>query len=155
MKKIHPYERKVYYYETDKMGIMHHSNYIRILEESRVFFLQEAGLPFEEIEARGVLMPVLTAGCKYISPLVFDEPFAVYPLITRFTGVKLELTYRIVSLRTGKLCAEGYSSHCFTDENLKPLRTKINYPEIYQLFKAYEGYEIKDAESNKMSSREE
>jgi len=39
MKKIYPYERKAYYYETDKMGIMHHSNYIRILEESRVSFL--------------------------------------------------------------------------------------------------------------------
>lgn len=47
---IKPYERRVFYYETDKMGIMHHSNYIRIFEESRVDFLQQSGMPFEEIE---------------------------------------------------------------------------------------------------------
>jgi len=144
MKKIYPYERKAYYYETDKMGIMHHSNYIRILEESRVSFLEQAGMPFESIEASGVLMPVLTAGCKYITPLVFDEPFAVYPMITVFTGTKLELTYKIISRRSGKLCAEGYSSHCFTDENLKPIRTKQNHPKIYELFKTYTGYEVQD-----------
>jgi acyl-CoA thioester hydrolase len=144
MKKIYPYERKVFYYETDKMGIMHHSNYIRLLEESRVSFMEQAGMPFENIEAQGILMPVLTSGCKYISPLVFDEPFAVYPLITKFNGVKLELTYKIVSRRTGKLCAEGYSSHCFTDTNLKPLRTKTKYPEIYELFTEYTGYDIVD-----------
>lgn len=144
MKNIYPYERKVYYYETDKMSIMHHSNYIRILEESRVSFLEQAGLPFEDIEAMGVLMPVLSVECRYIRPLVFDEPFAVYPHITHFSGAKLELSYRIVSRRTGELCAEGRSSHCFTDNGLKPLRTKVNYPEIYRLFKDYTGYEVKD-----------
>lgn len=142
MRKIFPYERKVYYYETDKMKIMHHSNYIRILEESRVSFMEQAGMPFEDIESKGILMPVLSAGCKYISPLVFDEPFAVYPMITRFSGVKLELSYRIISRRTGKLCAEGYSTHCFTDENMKPIRVKLNYPDIYNLFNDYVGYEI-------------
>lgn len=142
MKKITPYSRKVFYYETDKMSIMHHSNYIRLLEESRVWFMEQAGMPFEEIESKGVLMPVLTAGCKYISPLVFDEPFEVYPKIVKFTGVRLELEYRIVSLKSGKLCAEGYSSHCFTDEQLKPVRVKNSHPEIYQLFKEYVDYDI-------------
>ncbi len=144
MEKIRPYERRVYYYETDKMGIVHHSNYIRILEESRIHFLQQAGLPFEKIEAAGVLVPVLSAECRYIRPLTFDEPFAVFPLITRFTGAKLELSYRIISRRTGMLCAEGKTSHCFTDEELKPLRTKINYPEIYKVFSDYTGYVIED-----------
>lgn len=144
MKKIYPYERSVYYYETDKMGIMHHSNYIRIFEESRVCFLRQAGLPFEEIEAAGVLVPVLSAQCRYISPLVFDEPFAVFMRITKFTGARLEVEYRIVSRRTGKLCAEGETSHCFTDERLKPLRTKANYPDIYKVFSDYTGYMIDD-----------
>lgn len=142
MKKLKPYERSVYYYETDKMKIVHHSNYVRILEESRVWFLREAGMPFEEIEAMGVLMPVLSVECRYIKPLKFGDRFAVYPYIERFTGAKLELTYRIINLSTGELSAEGRSSHCFTDEELKPLRTKTNYPEIYKLFKDYEKYII-------------
>lgn len=145
MEKIYPYERRVYYYETDKMSIMHHSNYIRIFEESRVSFLQQAGMPFEKIEAAGVLVPVLSAECRYLKPLTFDEPFAVYPRITRFTGVKLELEYRIISRITGELCAEGKTSHCFTDEKLRPIRTKVNYPEIYKVFHEYDGFEVRDS----------
>lgn len=146
MKKIYPYERRVFYYETDKMGIVHHSNYIRIFEESRVSFLMQAGMPFEDIEAMGVMIPVLSAECRYISPLVFDEPFAVYPCITSFNGVKMSLSYKIISRRTGKLCAEGTTSHCFTDNNLRPIRTKLKYPEIYKVFSDYLGYEVTNAE---------
>ena len=140
LKKIRPYERKVYYYETDKMSIMHHSHYIRIFEETRVSFLEQAGMPFEEIEARGILMPVLAVNCRYKRPLRFDETFAVYPVITKFNGTTLELDYRIVSRLNGDICAEGSSSHCFTDLNMKPLRTKNKYPDIYQIFADYIGY---------------
>lgn len=142
MKKIYPYERKVFYYETDKMRIVHHSNYIRIFEESRVWFMEQAGMPFEKIEEQGILMPVLSVNCRYIKPLVFDEPFAVYPKITKFNGVRLELEYRIISRLDGSLCAEGSSSHCFTDLNMKPIRTKTNFPDIYRLFSDYTGYDI-------------
>ena len=142
MKKIYPYERKVFYYETDKMSIVHHSNYIRIFEESRVWFMEQAGMPFEKIEEQGILMPVLSVNCRYIKPLVFDEPFAVYPKITKFNGVRLELEYRIISRLDGSLCAEGSSSHCFTDLNMNPFRTKTNLPDIYRLFSDYIGYDI-------------
>ncbi|MGN1037569.1 MAG: acyl-CoA thioesterase, partial [Ruminococcus sp.] len=90
MKIITPYERKVFYYETDKMNVVHHSNYIRMLEEARIDFLEKAGMPFEDIEKFGVMVPVLSAECHYISPLVFDEKFAVYQKIEKFNGVRLE-----------------------------------------------------------------
>ena len=144
MNQIHPYERKVYYYETDKMSVMHHSNYIRIFEETRVSYLQQAGMPFEDIEAKGLMMPVLSVECRYKRPLVFDEPFAVYAKIVKFNGATLNMEYRIVSRKSGELCAEGTSSHCFTDMNMKPVRTKHSYPDVYQLFADYLGYEITD-----------
>lgn len=142
MNEIHPYERKVYYYETDKMSVMHHSNYIRIFEETRVSYLQQAGMPFEDIEAKGLMMPVLSVECRYRRPLVFDEPFAVYAKIVKFNGTTLHMEYRIVSRKSGELCADGTSSHCFTDMDMKPVRTKKNYPDVYQLFADYLGYEI-------------
>ena len=144
MNQIHPYERKVYYYETDKMSVMHRSNYIRIFEETRVSYLQQAGMPFEDIEAKGLMMPVLSVECRYKRPLVFDEPFAVYAKIVKFNGATLNMEYRIVSRKSGELCAEGTSSHCFTDMNMKPVRTKHSYPDVYQLFADYLGYEITD-----------
>lgn len=134
---IKPYERRVFYYETDKMGIMHHSNYIRIFEETRVDFLQQSGMPFEEIESRGILMPVLSVECKYKKPLKFDDLFNVHMSITKFNGVSLYVSYKIFNKDSGELCAEGNSSHCFTDLNLSPIRTKKSYPDIFKIFDDY------------------
>lgn len=134
---IKPYRRRVYYYETDKMSIMHHSNYIRIFEETRVDFLRQSGMPFEEIEARGLLMPVLSVDCSYKRPLRFDEEFEVYLTITKFNGVTMDVAYKMFSITTGELCAEGHSSHCFTDGELNPIRTKKAYPDIFKVFDDY------------------
>ncbi len=134
MTEIKPFERKVNYYETDKMGIVHHSNYVRIFEETRVHYLAEMGMPFENIEAAGVLMPVLSVECSYKHPLVFGEAFQSSIRVTKFNGTTLHLAYRVISLKTGDLCAEGTSSHCFTDTDLKPIRTKNKFPDIYNVF---------------------
>ncbi len=132
-----PYSRRVYYYETDKMGIMHHSNYIRIFEETRVDFLQQAGFPFSEMESRGLLMPVLSVDCSYKHPLKFEDKFEVDLTITKFNGVSLYVSYIITKADTGEICATGSSSHCFTDEELKPVRTKKAHPDIFKVFNDY------------------
>ena len=46
-----PYTHKVNYYETDKMGITHHSNYIRWMEEARIDFLESIGFGYDKLEA--------------------------------------------------------------------------------------------------------
>ena len=144
MNKIHPYERKIFYYETDKMGIVHHSNYIRIFEEARVHYLSEAGLPFPKVEEMGILMPVLSVEATYKRPLRFDEPFAVYLKIDKFNGTTLHVSYRLVSRETGEICVEGSSSHCFTDTDLKVVRTKNKYPEVYDVFAKYSGLDFEE-----------
>ena len=78
--EIKPYKRRAYYYETDKMSIVHHSNYIRWLEEARVHMLSEVGYPFEKMEAMGLLMPVLSVECKYRFPIRFDDEFVVHDI---------------------------------------------------------------------------
>ena len=71
--KLRPYSRRVYYYETDKMGIVHHSNYIRWFEEARVDLIEQAGLPFETVEAQGLMTPVLSAESTYKLPFKFGD----------------------------------------------------------------------------------
>ncbi|HOO07496.1 MAG TPA: acyl-CoA thioesterase [Ruminococcus sp.] len=134
MTKFKPYRRKVYYYETDKMSIMHHSNYIRIFEETRVDLLEQAGMPFSLIEEKGLMMPVLSVECSYKRPLRFGDEFEVTPRITKFTGTTLFVEYRVVNTRTGELCAVGSSSHCFTDGDMRPVRTKRTFPDVYSVF---------------------
>ncbi len=137
MTPLKPYKREVFYYETDKMAIVHHSNYIRIFDEARVDYLQQAGIHFSMIEELGILIHTLSINCEYKNPLVFAEPFAVYMKMTKFNGTTLELDYRIVSCKTGKVNALGHSLHCFTDTNIKPLRLKNKFPELYQTLASY------------------
>ena len=133
--EIKPYTRKAYYYETDKMSIVHHSNYIRWLEEARVHMLCEVGYPFEKMEAMGLLMPVLSVECKYKFPIRFDDVFEVRPTVTKFNGCKLTVEYRIINITAGnKLSATAKSEHCFTDGNMRPIRIKKDYPDIYNVF---------------------
>ena len=62
---MNPCEHKVQYYETDGMGIVHHSNYIRWFEEARVDLLEQLGFGYDRIEAAGYSGPVLEVSCQY------------------------------------------------------------------------------------------
>ena len=65
--ELMPYEREVFYYETDKMGIVHHSNYVKWLEEARNNFMVQIGYPFDKVENENLMVPVLDVYCKYIN----------------------------------------------------------------------------------------
>ena len=58
----------VRYYETDQMGIVHHSNYVRYFECGRTAMLKELGLPLEKLEETGVMLPVVSVECRYKVP---------------------------------------------------------------------------------------
>ena len=67
------YERKINYYETDKMGVVHHSNYIRFFEEARCQFLEVSGLPYDMLEEKGIMSPVLGFSCQYKQHVTFGD----------------------------------------------------------------------------------
>lgn len=108
-----PYQHKVQYYETDGMGIVHHSNYIRWFEEARVDFLAQIGMPFEQVEARGIVSPVLRVSCEYKMMARFGETVRISVLVTGYTGAKLFLAYRVEDAVSGELRCTGESSHGF------------------------------------------
>lgn len=66
-----PYLRKVQYYETDRMGITHHANYVRWMEEARIDFMEQLGFQYLQMEAQGVVSPVKKIECEYRSPCSF------------------------------------------------------------------------------------
>ena len=59
------YEHKTQYYETDQMGIIHHSNYIRWFEEARMDMMEQMGMGYAEMEKRGIISPVLSVHSEY------------------------------------------------------------------------------------------
>ncbi|MCL2053681.1 MAG: acyl-CoA thioesterase [Oscillospiraceae bacterium] len=137
-----PYEHKAAYYETDCMGIVHHSNYIRWFEEARVDFMEQMGYSYQQAEKNGVMIPVLSAQCDYKLAAVFSDVVLIIPKIEYFNGFKMTITYKAVRKSDGALLANGETKHCFTDLKLSPIRTKRDYTEIYELFKSCEGVDL-------------
>ena len=68
------FERKINYYETDKMGIVHHSNYIRFLEEARCKMLEQFEMPYSSFESNGIMIPVLGVNCSFKHHVPFLLP---------------------------------------------------------------------------------
>lgn len=85
-----PYKRHVFYYETDKMEIVHHSNYIRWMEEARLDYMQQVGLNYEDMEKNGIIMPVIEISCKYIFSVRFNEAVNIYTELLFFNGIRAE-----------------------------------------------------------------
>lgn len=135
--KIKPYERGVHYYETDQMGIVHHSNYIRWFEEARTDFLNQIGLPYDEIERQGILIPVLGASCKYKKAVCFGNTVHIQLKVTFFNGVRFKVTYMVKNKETGVIHATGETEHGFVNRNMVPVRMKKEYPDIYQTLSSY------------------
>lgn len=131
--RLKPYSRRVYYYETDKMGIAHHSNYIRWFEEARVDIIAQAGLPFEKVESEGIMTPVLGAEAVYKLPFRFDEAFIVKAYIPDFGGARFSVTYEVYD-ESGILHCTGKTVHCFVDMDMKPVRIKKTHPHIYEVY---------------------
>lgn len=128
------YERKINYYETDAMQIVHHSNYIRFMEESRIILLEKAGLPYSKMEEEGILIPVLGVNCEYKHPARFEETILVDVSIKEYTGVKIIMQYKITNKENGNLLLTGETKHCFTDSKLKPVSLKKVKPEMHEKF---------------------
>ena len=126
---LQTYRHEVKYYETDKMGITHHSNYIRFMEEARIDWLDQLGYGFDRIEAEGVVSPVISISCSYKRPTTFKDVIEVEVSISNMQDLKFEFTY---TMRVGdKIVCVGQSTHCFT-ENGKPVVIARRLPELFE-----------------------
>lgn len=132
MEVIKPYFHKVQYYETDAMEVVHHSDYIRWFEEARMDFLEQAHFPYQEIEAQGILVPVLEASCKYRQAVRFGEIIQIEAMITKFTGVKFMVSYQVYDEKHEVLHATGNTAHCFLNQDFAPISIKRHMPELYE-----------------------
>ncbi len=128
-----PYIHKVHYYETDKMKVVHHSNYIRWMEEARVDFFDQIGFPYAKFEEEGIVSPVVSVEGKFKVSTVFTDEIAITVSIKEFKGVRLIVGYEMKRVSDGVLVFTGTSEHCFINEEGKLLMIKKTHPEFYAL----------------------
>ena len=115
-------EIRVGYKDTDKMGIVHHSNYIVYYEMARVAALRAWGLPYDEMEKRGIISPILEVHSKYIQPAFFDEVLTVRAIIEELPLVRLKVRYEIYNAE-GTLINTGDTTLGFLNaESRRPCR---------------------------------
>lgn len=131
---IQPYYRKAYYYETDQMGIVHHSNFIRWLEEARIESMSQWTCSYKKMEEEGILIPVLEVQCSYKSMVTFEEPLAIWVYPLSFNGIKLSFSYEIKNKETEEKKAEASTVHCFFNKDKKLLNLKKENPKLYEQF---------------------
>lgn len=129
------FERKINYYETDKMGVVHHSNYIRYMEEARCSWLESIEMPFSLLEENNITIPVLGVNCSYKYHVTFGDTIIIKPFIKEYSGVRMTVGYDIRDKKTGKTVLEGETKHCFTNKNLKPINLKKYNLEFNNKFK--------------------
>ena len=135
------YRHLVHYYETDQMGIVHHSNYIRWMEEARSDYLEKVGYSYVRLEAAGIVSPVVSVSCDYKVSCRFGDTVEVRLKLTGYTGVRCDVEYEMYRLGDGTLCAVGRSQHCFIDKAGRPLSLKKHMPEMHEKLKSLVGIE--------------
>ena len=128
------YVRKLNYYETDKMGVVHHSNYIRFLEEARSRWLEELGISMEFLESNGYTIPTLEVNCKYKHHVTSGDTIIIKPKITEFNGVRMTVSYEVTEQKNGKVVIEAWTKHCFTNRELRPINMKKKDETVNKIF---------------------
>ena len=113
-------EIRVRYAETDKMGVVYHSNYLVWFEVGRIHLLDEIGTPYREIEENGFRLPVLEVHAAYHRPAGFDDRINIDTSIRELPGVRIKIYYEL-SRGSEKICT-GHTRHAFITSAGEPVR---------------------------------
>ena len=137
---MNPYMLKARYYETDQMGIIHHSNYIRWMEEARIDMLEQMGYPYRKFEEMGYISPVLHAECEYKKSVKFDDEVKITVSLQEFGKLKFTLKYDIYNMSEGGvLSACGMTRHCFLNKDGRPVMMNKEMKEFSKTMQKFLG----------------
>lgn len=128
--KIVPYEHHTKYHETDQQGIIHHSNYVKWMEDARMNLMEQLGLGYKQMETMEIMSPVLSMSIEFRSAVKFDDTVVIDTQVIAYDGYKMEIAYRIYDKKTGEDRAIAKSKHCFVNKSGMPISLKRVYPEL-------------------------
>lgn len=133
-RKWFSYHWRVRYHETDQMGVVYHANYANWFEIGRTELIRELGIPYSEIEKRGLLIPVTRLEIHYRHPAKYDDLVEIRTAIASCTNVRIAFDVEIA--RDGTVLAEGATHHVWVNREWRPVRLDKVYPELYALIKS-------------------
>ena len=120
----------VRYCETDQMGIVHHSNYLKYLELARIEWMEKLNISYSEIESHGIIMPVVNANLNFKSPAYFNDRLQIKITLSKPPSAKIVFSYEIQNQFKKKICSAN-TTLCFIEKSsMKPIRL----PKIFNVF---------------------
>jgi acyl-CoA thioester hydrolase len=131
---MYEYTRQVYYYETDLMGIVHHSKHVKWLEEARLSYFDEVDLAYIETMSYGVMSPVTDINLVFKHPVKYGDIITVQLQMTKYTGVRFRIKYTVIN-QDGELLLEVESGHAFIDKTGKPVSLSRIIPHRHEMLK--------------------
>ncbi len=118
----HTIQLRVRYSETDQMGTFYNSRPLEWFECGRTELLRSIGLPYVELEGRGVFLPLVESHVEYLGRARYDDLLQVTTTLTFAGRARLRCSVQIVQAAGGKAVARGYTIHALTDSAGKPIR---------------------------------
>ncbi len=128
-KQTYIYKRKAQYHETDQMGIIHHSNYVKWMEEARIRYMDQMGFSYKKVEELGVISPVVEIAVAYRKQVFFDDEIQIRISIKRYNGISLEFNYEFFNITKNEICTTASSRHCFL-RNGKLISLRKDLPDL-------------------------
>lgn len=113
---------RVSYADTDQMGIVYYARYFEYFERGRTELLRELGLPYRELESRGIGLPVVEAYCEYKRVSKYDAIIVVKTFIKEPPSARIRMDYELFDESEQTLLAKGYTVHPFVDPHGKPVK---------------------------------
>ncbi len=120
---------RVPYAHVDKMNHVYYANYLVYFEMARSSLLRDAGLPYKDLEARGIMLPVVDVQCRYRQPAHYDDLITVVSALSIHRS-RIRIDYRIH--RDGTLLAEGCTHHACMNPDGKVLRPPPDLTRLFQ-----------------------
>ena len=108
---------RVRYAETDRMGLLHHANYLVYFEQARTELLRARGVAYKDLEDQGYFLVIVKAEVKYKSPAHYDDVLTIRTTTTRTTPIRLEHRYEV--FRDGAVICEGATTLACVDRSGK------------------------------------
>jgi len=113
---------RVIYADTDAMGIVYHTNYIKWFEIGRTELLRSVGIVYAEMEAVGYNLPLTEAYCNYLFPAKYDQLIVVETELEYLKRASMKFLYTIRDEEREKVLVEGYTIHACTNKMGKIVR---------------------------------
>jgi acyl-CoA thioester hydrolase len=108
---------RVRYAETDRMGLLHHANYLVYFEQGRTELLRQLGYTYKDMEDRGYLLVLTKVEVRYRSPAYYDDLLTLKTSVAKTTAVRIDHAYQLT--RDGVLVAEGNTTLACVDREGK------------------------------------